>query len=112
MKGDLMMRAPFLALPTLALLAACGTQENATTQSETATVPGDDGAVAAPADTMEAETPGSVAPTTATDTRPAGSPPDANEPERAGPENAQGDNRMRTPGPANPPPDGTTPPPR
>ncbi len=105
-----MTRSLFLALPALVLLTACGTQDNATTQSETATVPDDDGAVAAPTDGMDSGT-GSGASTTTTDTTAPGRAPDANAPEPGGPENTQGDNRIRAPGPTNPPPDGTTPPP-
>jgi hypothetical protein len=111
-----MTRALFLALPALALLAACDTQDNATTQSETATVPDEDGVVAAPTDGtdsggMDSGTPGSDAPTTPPGATAPGRPPDANTPEPGGPENRQGDNRIRAPGPTNPPPDGTTPPP-
>lgn len=105
MKGAPMTRSLFLALPALALLAACGTQDNATTRSETATVPGDDGTVAAPADTMDSGAPGSGSSAT-TDTTMPTTAPDAN----AGPENTQ-DNAMRAPGPANPPTDDAVPPP-
>ena len=101
-----MTRSLFLALPALALLAACGTQDNATTQSETATVPGDDGAVAAPADTMDSGTPGSDSSAT-TDTTVPPTAPDAN----TGPENTQDTSTTRAPGPVNPPTDDAVPPP-
>lgn len=43
------MKSILLAgLPVLVMLAACDSQDNATTNSEAPVVPGDDGAVAAP----------------------------------------------------------------
>lgn len=52
-----MKRILFAGLPALALVAACDSQENATTSSESPAVAGDDGAVAAPADPMTTTAP-------------------------------------------------------
>ena len=107
MKGNSMRRSLFsLALPALALLSACDSQDNATTQSETATVPGDDGAATAPIYPTDSGAPGSDDSAATTET-----PPDADKSGQNGPENMQTDDKARAPGPTNPPADDAVPPP-
>ena len=48
-----MTRPLWIALPALALLAACNSPGDGTTRSETETVPGDDGAMTAPGSMSE-----------------------------------------------------------
>jgi hypothetical protein len=62
-----MTRPLWIALPVLALLAACHSPGDGTTQSETETVPGDDGAMMAPGSMSET---GSTVDGTATTTTP------------------------------------------